>query len=146
MKNKLLGFSIALLFAISLLAITTLLLLKFVFAPPSPPTTEGTFKNVDEMVAQSIETGEMTTNLKDNHFAIMEYTIVLSNKKAKDEAEKGLFLVKREILGVLSSMESTQLVGDEGVKKMEEEIKKRLDSILKEGKVSMVVTTRKLIQ
>lgn len=145
MKNKLLGFSIALLFAISLLALTTLLLLKFVFTP-APVNSESGFRNMDEMVAQSIATGEMTTNLKDNRFAIMEYTIILSNKRAKDEAEKGLFLIKREILGVLASMDSAQLSGDDGVKKMEEAIQKRIDPILKEGKVAKVVTTRKLIQ
>ncbi|CCQ97774.1 putative Flagellar basal body-associated protein [[Clostridium] ultunense Esp] len=145
MKNKLLGFSIALLVAISLLAITTLLLIKFVLTPPATQA-DGVFRNMDEMAAMSINTGEMTTNLKDNRYAVMEYTIILSNKKAKDEAEKGLFLIKREILGVLSSMDSTQLVGDDGVKKMEDAIQKRIDSILKEGKVVRVVTTRKIVQ
>jgi flagellar FliL protein len=149
-KNKLLNMSIILLIAITLLGVVALVLYKYVLIPQetngqNTQNDPGT-PSIEEMVEMSVSTGELTTNLADNRYAVMDFTIVLNNKDAKEEVEMGLFLVKREIIGVLSSLTSEDLTGEEGVNAMEARIISRVNNILREGQVVKVVTTKRLIQ
>jgi flagellar FliL protein len=146
-KNKLLNMSVILLIAITLLGIVALVLYKYVLIPQD--TNDLNTLNdpsIEEMVEMSVSTGELTTNLADNRYAVMDFTIVLNNEDAKEEVEMGLFLVKREIIGVLSSLTSEDLTGEEGVNAMEARIISRVNNILREGEVVKVVTTKRLIQ
>lgn len=146
-KNKLLNMSIILLIAITLLGIVALVLYKYVLIPQDT-NNQNALNNpsIEEMVEMSVSTGELTTNLADNRYAVMDFTIVLNNEDAKEEVEMGLFLVKREIIGVLSSLTSEDLTGEEGVNAMEARIISRVNNILQEGEVVKVVTTKRLIQ
>lgn len=146
-KNKLLNMSVILLIAITLLGIVALVLYKYVLIPQDT-NNQNALNNpsIEEMVEMSVSTGELTTNLADNRYAVMDFTIVLNNEDAKEEVEMGLFLVKREIIGVLSSLTSEDLTGEEGVNAMEARIISRVNNILQEGEVVKVVTTKRLIQ
>jgi flagellar FliL protein len=146
-KNKLLNMSVILLIAITLLGIVALVLYKYVLIPQDTNNQNAlNDPSIEEMVEMSVSTGELTTNLADNRYAVMDFTIVLNNEDAKEEVEMGLFLVKREIIGVLSSLTSEDLTGEEGVNAMEARIISRVNNILQEGEVVKVVTTKRLIQ
>jgi flagellar FliL protein len=144
-KSRLLNLSIILLIAVTLLAIVTFFLYKFVLIP-EPSSAGSQAPSIEELEKLSVATGDITTNLKDDRYAVMNFTIITDNKKAKQEVEAGMFLVKREIIGILSSLSVEDLTGEEGVVALEARIITRLNSFLQEGEVVKVVTTNRLFQ
>lgn len=102
--------------------------------------------SVDEMLANSLEIPELTTNLASNHFIRIAFTIQTDSKKAKEELEKREFQVNNTIIKQLSGMEAEDLEGTEGKIKLEELLKSAFNSLLDEGKVEQVYITSAIIQ
>ena len=61
--------------------------------------------NISEIVDHlSVETDELTTNLKDDKYIRIKFMMQVSNKDAKTELENRQFQVKNTILYLLSNM------------------------------------------
>lgn len=103
--------------------------------------------SIDEVVKHlSVDTDEMTTNLKDDQFIRIKFTMQVSNQKAKDELTKRQFQVKNTILYLLSNMSAKNLEGQNGLKDLESTLQQKLNLLMKSGKIVHVYTTEKIIQ
>lgn len=147
-NNRLLNLSIILLIAITLLGGITFVLYKYILVPSPDNSDEKVVKppTVQQLSELSVETGDITTNLKDNRYAVINFTIIVENKKAKDELTLGMFLVKNEIIRALSSLTAEELGSEEGINALEARLTTGFNSFLQAGKVVRVVTTNKLFQ
>ncbi|MTT32271.1 flagellar basal body-associated protein FliL [Terrilactibacillus sp. BCM23-1] len=94
----------------------------------------------------TIDTDEITTNMKDSHFANVQFKIQVSNKDAKEELTKREFQVKNAIILTLSSLTPNDLQGSKGIDRLQQLIKDQINAFLKSGRVVNVYTTKKLIQ
>lgn len=94
----------------------------------------------------SLESGDITTDLKDNHYVVVNFTIVTDSAQAQDFLKKNLFLVQREILGVLSECKAEEFKTDDGLRSVEERVAQRLDSVVEGGHVVKVFATKKIVQ
>lgn len=147
-SNRLLNLSIILLIAITLLAGVTFVLYKYLLSPGQEAAPSNAVKppSVEELHELSVETGDITTNLQDNRYVVVNFTIVCENKKVKDEINKGMFLVKNEIIRALSSLSVDELSTEEGINALEARLTMGFNSFLQKGEVVRVVTTTKLFQ
>lgn len=104
--------------------------------------------NIDDIVKNlTVDTDEITTNLKtSNNFVKVKFKIQVSNQTTKDELQKRMFQVKNEIIYQLSGMKPSDLQGPTGLNNLETALKKRFNSLLKDGSVVRVYTTEILIQ
>jgi flagellar protein FliL len=94
----------------------------------------------------SVETEEITTNLKDNKFIRIKFTMQVSNEDAKTELENRQFQVKNAILYLLSNMGEKDLEGQNGLKKLESTLQAKINALMESGDVVHVYTTEKIIQ
>jgi len=111
-----------------------------VHAKSAPPTVSEIVKNL------SVSTDEITTNLSGNKFIKISFLMQVSNKDAKDELTKRQFQVNNAILYLLSDKTEQDLQGRNGMSKLETDLKNKLNSLMKSGKVVHVYTTEKIIQ
>ncbi|MBE3593873.1 MAG: flagellar basal body-associated FliL family protein [Candidatus Carbobacillus altaicus] len=146
MKQRLIGLSLILIVSIAALVVVVVVLNQFVFHPPDKPKAQEVQVDIGKYGKYVVETGDITTDLKDHRYVLLNFTIMTDSKKAQETLTDGLFLVKREVIGVLSEMTSEQLMTESGVVEMEKAIQSRLQTYLPEGKVIMVATTKKVIQ
>lgn len=102
--------------------------------------------SADEIIEQSVETEEITTNLADDGLIRVKFRIQVDNKDAKEELEKRLFQLKNAVIYELAGMTQKDVHGQEGMTLLEEKIAKQIDEFLDKGKVVRVFTTEKIIQ
>lgn len=101
---------------------------------------------IDEIIAQSYETEEITTNLLSNDFIKASFRIHVDSKKALQEIEKRDFQVDHIILRVLSGEKADDLAGPEGMEAFEDKVKDLLNELMQDGSVVQVYTTSWVIQ
>ncbi len=111
-------------------------------------TVEGTENesSIDEIIANSVEIPELTTNLASDHFIRIAFTIQTDSKKTKQQLEKRNFQVNNTIIKQLSGMQAEEIKGTEGKIQLEETLKSSLNSLLEEGEVEQVYITTAIIQ
>ena len=103
--------------------------------------------NISEIVDHlSVETDELTTNLKDDKYIRIKFMMQVSNKDAKTELENRQFQVKNTILYLLSNMTEKNLEGQNGLKTLESSLQSKINALMKSGKIVHVYTTEKIIQ
>jgi flagellar FliL protein len=102
--------------------------------------------SIDEILEQSIDTEEITTNLNDGHFLVIQLKIQTDNIKTKEELEKRNFQIKNILIQELASMKSEQFASKEGLLEVEDLLKMRLNEIVQEGTVEKVYITNRLVQ
>ncbi len=147
-NNRLLNLSIILLIAITLLGGIMFVLYEYILVPNASgqDSKEQKVLSVQKLNELSVETGDITTNLMDNRYIIVNFTIIVDNEKAKEELVLGMFLVKNEILRALSSLSVEELSAEEGINALEARLTMGFNSFLQQGEVVRVVTTNKLFQ
>ncbi|MFC7392557.1 flagellar basal body-associated FliL family protein [Scopulibacillus cellulosilyticus] len=94
----------------------------------------------------TVDTDEITTNLKDDHYIKVQFKIQVSNKDAKKELTDREFQVKNAIIYILSGMTPRDLQGPKGLTRLENLIKSKINQDLESGQVTHVYTTEKIIQ
>lgn len=147
MNNRLLNLSIILLIAITLLGVVTFVLYKYLLVPSNlQASSTNNPPSVESLHNRSVATGDITTNLKDGRYIVVNFTIICENKKVKGELEKGMFMVQNEIIRALSSQTIQDLSTEEGINSLEARLTTGFNSFLQKGKVEKVVTTNKLFQ
>ncbi|WP_253183191.1 flagellar basal body-associated FliL family protein [Planococcus maritimus] len=103
--------------------------------------------SADEMVELSIDTEEITTNLATPaSYAVVQFNILLGDKKVKEEMEKRHAEVRAAAIATVAGMEKEQLVGTEGITLLQDEMVAQLESLVGEGKVERVLVTQFKVQ
>lgn len=122
------------------------MLLVFIFFVKKPVEGTENESSVDEIIANSVEIPELTTNLASDHFIRIAFTIQTDSKKTKQQLEKRNFQVNNTIIKQLSGMQAEEIKGTEGKIQLEETLKSSLNSLLEEGEVEQVYITTAIIQ
>ncbi|RXI98000.1 flagellar basal body-associated protein FliL [Anaerobacillus alkaliphilus] len=141
-KNKLVNIMLIILIALTLIGGITLVL-YFQFTKTDDPDKEPT---IDEIIALSVDTNEITTNLLTNDFIRVSFKIQVDNSKAKTELEKRDFQVRNIIIRELSGMRSSDFTGSAGIENLENVIRIKINEYMQEGKVVNVYTTGFVLQ
>ncbi|WP_404330226.1 flagellar basal body-associated FliL family protein [Mesobacillus maritimus] len=101
---------------------------------------------VEDIIELSIDTDVITTNLASNHFAVVQFNILLDSKEAKIELEKRKPEVRAAVISILAGFTKNQLTGREGIANLEEELFSKLDVILESGQLERVLVTEFKVQ
>lgn len=148
-KNKLVNMSIIILIGITLLGIVVIVLWNSTFigfTTAEQSVIEPRTLSANETVELSVETEPITTNLYNRDYVVVQFSILLDNKRAKEELEKRNPEVKAIIISTLASLTPEDLQGGEGLNHLEALLMNRFNEILHEGKAIRVLTTDFKIQ
>ncbi|MEH6942168.1 flagellar basal body-associated protein FliL [Bacillus sp. JJ722] len=141
-KNKLLVIMLGILIAITLAGVVALVIIL----KTDGSAAEGKEPSADELVKVSVEVPEITTNLADNGFIKIKFTIQANNEDAKTELEKRNFQVQNIIIAELSELKAEDFKGKKGQENLQEKLKTRINSIMQTGSVEQVYITSSIIQ
>jgi flagellar protein FliL len=133
---------------IILIIIAAILLLGGVWFFLQKSTSEEKTKELsaDEIIAMSVETESITTNLSTGGYVQLSFQLQTDSEKAKEELEKRNFQVKNVILKLFSSLTEDEINSPEETEKFEEQIKIELNKFMQSGRIIKVYTTNKMIQ
>ncbi|QQZ11524.1 flagellar basal body-associated protein FliL [Heyndrickxia vini] len=141
MKNKMVATSITIILGILLVGAIAIIIINKM--DTKKETAEPT---IEEVVENSLDVPEITTNLKDNHFIKIALKIETNNKKAKEELEKRDFQVKDSVIEELSEVSSDDLKGRKGKENLTNTLKTKIDHYLQNGNVVKIYITSYVIQ
>ncbi|MBS4172525.1 flagellar basal body-associated protein FliL [Bacillus sp. FJAT-49736] len=102
--------------------------------------------SIDEVVKQSVDVPEITTNLKSNNFIKISFKLETNSTKAQKELAKRDFQVKNIIIDQLSELSPNDLQGQSGKDKLRMDLKDAISKIMQDGKVVNVYITSYVIQ
>ncbi|WP_102028224.1 flagellar basal body-associated protein FliL [Salirhabdus sp. Marseille-P4669] len=139
MNKKVIGVMITLLLVITTVGVTVLI---FIMNNDDKSSAEGE-KTVEEMIEDSFETEQITTDLKDGNFVRIKFRLVTDNEDTKETLEQD-FRLKNIIIKELSTKEEEDF--RDGLTSLEESIKDKVNDLLNEGEVTDVYTTEKVLQ
>ncbi|TCI27428.1 flagellar basal body protein FliL [Exiguobacterium sp. SH3S2] len=100
----------------------------------------------EELAERSFTTEDMTTNIQDERFINVQFTIVTDAPETKEDLELRKFQVHNVILGDLAGMTKAQLTTKEDMQKFEQSLRAQLNGLLEKGEVQRVYMTKKIIQ
>ncbi|GIO06154.1 hypothetical protein J31TS6_21820 [Brevibacillus reuszeri] len=148
-QNRLFNMALIIIIAISLLGVISFVLWQTYLAPgaQTASTEEKQMKplTAKEMKEYSVDTGEITTNLLTNNYMIVRFNITAENSSAKEELEQRLPQVNQVIIKTLAGLTPEDIKGTEGVNKLEAKIMNEISSLMQEGKIVQVVTTKRVL-
>ncbi len=101
---------------------------------------------IEEVIANSYITNEITTNLQSNDFIKASFQIQVDNKAGAQEIAKRDFQVNNIIIRTLAGMDAADLSGPEGIERLETVIRDQLNEVMQKGRVVRVYTTSWVIQ
>lgn len=94
----------------------------------------------------SFDTDVITTNLASDNFAIVQFNILGDSKEVKEELELRIAEVRAAVISTLASFKKEELIGTEGIEKLENEMTTKLKGIVEEGKIKRVLVTEFKVQ
>ncbi|WP_096154630.1 MULTISPECIES: flagellar basal body-associated protein FliL [Bacillus] len=141
-QNKLVNTMLIILLFIFLLGIVVLVTVN-IFYGDSNGTKE---PSIDEVLKYSVDFNEITTNLQSGGYVRVQYKIQTDSNKARNELEKRNFQLENIVIHTIANKVASDFSGGEGIVELEEEIRFQLNSIMQDGKVVQVYTTRFLLQ
>ncbi|MUV39955.1 Flagellar protein FliL [Lentibacillus sp. JNUCC-1] len=101
-------------------------------------------QSIDDMVAYSHQTPEITTDLDDGSFVKIQFQIVTDSKDATKEVGKREFQFKNILIKELAVMNETDFKED--LAQLEVAVKDKLNEKMTEGKITEVYTISKILQ
>ncbi|GAB1529140.1 MULTISPECIES: flagellar basal body-associated FliL family protein [Brevibacillus] len=148
-QNRLFNMALIIIIAISLLGVISFVLWQTYLSPAAQTasTEEQEVKplTAEEMKEFSVDTGEITTNLLTNNYMIVRFSITADSTAAKTELEQRLPQVNQVIIKTLAGLTPEDIKGTEGVNKLEAKIMNEISSLMQEGKIVQVVTTKRVL-
>lgn len=129
--------SLVILFLVAIL--TTVGVLYF-----TKETTEGAEQSIDDMNEFSVETPEVTTDLKDGSFVRIQFKLITDGKKALKEAEKREFQIKNILIKELAILTEDDF--NAGLSDLEITLQDKLNEVMDEGTITDVFTISKILQ
>lgn len=119
----------------------------FFFMPKDEKAEEHKSHSAEEIAEMSIDTDVITTNLASaGNFGIVQFNILLSDKETKEEAEKRTAEVRAAVISTVASFTKEDLIGESGIKLIEEELILRLKDVFEKGTVERVLVTEFKLQ
>ncbi|MFK8795492.1 flagellar basal body-associated FliL family protein [Planococcus plakortidis] len=101
----------------------------------------------DEIVELSVDTEAITTNLATpSSYAVVQFNILLGDKKIKEEMEKRHPEIRAAAIATLAGMEKDELIGAEGITLLQDEMTAQLEGLVGKGKVERVLVTEFKVQ
>lgn len=148
-QNRLFNMALIIIIAISLLGVISFVLWQTFLSPASQTATKDVNEvkvlSAKEMQEYSVDTGEITTNLLTNNYIIVRFTITAEDSKAKAELEQRLPQVNQVIIKALAGLTPEDIKGTEGVNKLEAKIMNEISSVMQDGKIIQVITTKRVL-
>ncbi|MFK7695829.1 flagellar basal body-associated FliL family protein [Paenibacillus sp. HJGM_3] len=95
----------------------------------------------DQIVAQTVEMTDITTNLTGKDFVKISFAFELDSKKSKEEFEKLSTRVKAIIIQTLADMSADQIRGSKGYDLISTSLINKINPILTAGKLRQVDIT-----
>jgi flagellar protein FliL len=141
LKNKALTIMMILLVTITLVGVIALVVILKLSGDEE--TKE---PSIEEVIENSVDIPETTTNLMSNDFIRISFKIQTDSKKAKSELEKRDFQVNNIIIEELSELKAEELQGKKGKELIETRVKDKVNSLMQEGMVERVYITSMMIQ
>lgn len=142
MKNKVLTISLIILVCITLLGVVALILVMQL----NKGDAKETEPTIDEIIENSVDIEEITTNLVGKQFIRISLKIQTDNKKAAEELAKRDFQVKNIVIQELSEMTPQDLEGKVGKQALEDSIKSHLNPLMQSGEIQKVYIVSHIIQ
>ncbi len=140
MNQKVFKTMLAILIVITVIGVVALVMVMTI----SGKEEEDGKPSIDEVVENSFETEELTTDLKNDRFVRIQFRIVTNSKDAKEELQKRDFQLKNILIKEISKMNQDEF--KTGVDNLENMLKTRLNELMVEGKVTDVYTINKVLQ
>ncbi|MGZ0049746.1 flagellar basal body-associated FliL family protein [Brevibacillus gelatini] len=148
-QNRLFNMALIIIIAISLLGVISFVLWQ-TYLSPAAQTVSSDEQEMKPLTAKeiqeySVDTGEITTNLLTNNYMIVRFSITADSADAKAELEQRLPQVNQVIIKTLAGLTPEDIKGTEGVNKLEAKIMNEISSLMQEGKIVQVVTTKRVL-
>ena len=103
-------------------------------------------KTIEELIELSLDTDIITTNLASSNFAVVQFNLLLSDGKAKEELENRTPEVRAAIISTVASFTKDQLTGEKGIVALEKELLNKLNDTVIAGEVERVLVTEFKLQ
>ncbi len=142
MKNKVLTISLIILVCITLIGVVALILIMQLHKGDASATEP----TIDEIIENSVDIEEITTNLVGKQFIRISLKIQTDNKKAAEELAKRDFQVKNIVIQELSEMTPQDLEGRLGKQALEDSIKSHLNPLMQSGEIEKVYIVSHIVQ
>lgn len=104
----------------------------------------GNTQSLDEIIQNSYQTSEITTDLKDGSFVRIQFQIITNSEDAKEEIKKREFQLKNILIKELAKMSEEDF--RTGLSNLEDTIKLKLNQVMTQGKITEVYTINKILQ
>ncbi len=140
MNQKVFKTMLAILIVLTVIGVVALVMIMTI----SGKEKEDGKPSIDEVIENSFETEELTTDLKNDRYVRIQFRIVTNSKEAKEELQKRDFQLKNILIKELSKMNQDEF--KTGVDNLENMLKTRLNELMVEGKVTDVYTIDKVLQ
>ncbi|HWI49677.1 MAG TPA: flagellar basal body-associated protein FliL [Rummeliibacillus sp.] len=140
-NNKLLSIMLIILVSITLIGVVAVVVITQL-----NKGTASSVQNIDDIVAESVDMEEITTNIADDNYVKIALKIQTSSKDAAAELTKRDFQVKSILIGELSEMSKADLEGKKGKEMLENTLKTKINELMQDGEVQQVYITSYIIQ
>jgi flagellar FliL protein len=149
-QNRLFNMALIIIIAMSLLGVVSFVLWQTYLSPTAASAVheepeEDKPLTAKEMKEFSVDTGEITTNLLSNNYIVVRFTITADSADAKEELEQRLPQVNQIIIKTLAGLGPDDIKGTEGINKLEAKIMNEISSLMQEGKIVQVITTKRVL-
>ena len=142
-NNKLLSIMLIILVSITLIGVVAVVVITQL---NKGTTTASSVQNIDDIVAESVDIDEITTNIADDNYVKIALKIQTSSKDAASELKKRDFQVKSILIAELSEMSKADLEGKKGKEMLENTLKTKINELMQDGEVQQVYITSYIIQ
>lgn len=136
-NNKLLTIMLIILVSITLIGVVALV----VVTQFSKDSGNAAQPSIDEIIEQSVDVPELSTNLSDKRYVKLSLKIQTDSKEAAEEIGKRDFQVKNILVELLSDMSSKDLEGQKGKELLTNALKAKFNSLMQNGEVQKVYIT-----
>jgi len=136
-NNKLLTIMLIILVSITLIGVVALV----VVTQFSKDSGNAAQPSIDEIIEQSVDVPELSTNLSDKRYVKLSLKIQTDSKDAAEEIGKRDFQVKNILVEMLSDMSSKDLEGQKGKELLTNALKAKFNSLMQNGEVQKVYIT-----
>ncbi|MDP4161458.1 MAG: flagellar basal body-associated protein FliL [Bacillota bacterium] len=109
-------------------------------------TTAKKGPTIDQVLEDSYDLPQITTNLASDGFIRMSFKIQTDSTNAKDEVTKRDFQIKNIIIQELSEKQAKDIQSKEGKLQLQETLKNKINELMQDGKVVKVYITDYLLQ
>ncbi|SFP07732.1 flagellar basal body-associated protein FliL [Salibacterium halotolerans] len=141
-QNRLVNIMLIIIISLTLVGVVAFVLFNYF----SYSTEAGAEPTIDQIIENSWETEEITTNLNDGSMFRGAFRIHVETKAGAEELQKRDFQIKNIIIHELAGMNAGGLQSREGLQTLEDTLRSDINDIMKEGDVVRVYTTQRMIQ